>query len=816
MTAGSFTAGCLCKSETSPRSRPAPLVGTCLGWIGRRPSVLTLLALAAGILCPELPLSLTLAGAGIALLSALVAELLQLNRCASVISVLVALALASSARTNVKLGAMQSDPLTMAAEAEKEALLFGYVADEPDWFPDGRRQVRFRVEHLWVGDSLARSRCCALVVLARDLALPMHTGERFVLRGTLTPVPQARNPGDFDSRKYWLAAGVVARLNVSSEFQIAPLAGNAGPWMGRRLFAPLQRWARDQLYRRLPLREAGLLEGLLLGRRGMIDPSLREGFAELGVVHILALSGLHVGYVVLGITFLLAALRTPIRLRWPILLPTLFVYVELTGSKPPVVRAAVMASTFALAETFQQRYDLVNTLALAGLLILLRNPLELAQIGFLLSFAAVLSIGLTYPAIHSWIPESWLRRSIPRWLLELAAVSLAAQLGTLPLTLIYFGRLPAWGVLANLVVVPVTGLVVSLGFATLLGCALWDGLGNILASACWKCLTLLEDFVTLAGRLGLGSIQFKMVPVPLVLAVWVLAMAILLSPFPRNARLGLFGGLVIANGLLWSSWIKPGAYLDVLFLDVGVGDAIVVRLGHGKTLLIDAGEATPERDNGAEVVLPVLQRLGVSRLDAVVITHSHQDHVGGIPSVLRKMKVGRIIWNGESAEIPTLARVMQLADSLRIPVVRRCAGDTIGGFAPAALLVLGPDCLNFPDNPNDASLVLLLMYRGKKILFTGDIEERTERSLLRYGPLLDVDVLKVAHHGSSSSSGEEWLNAVRPELAVVSVSRVNLFGFPSRTVLERLTKRGCQILQTGRDRAVWIRIDEKKLSRVPW
>ncbi|MDZ7373464.1 MAG: DNA internalization-related competence protein ComEC/Rec2 [candidate division KSB1 bacterium] len=786
-------------------------------WFFRRPAVLLFISLALGTLSHRLPLWVSLPSALMLVLLFLCSHS-QGRQLWPELFLLLAVLLAASARTHARLSVLCSDPLFVLSRRGAEALLFGYVADEPQWFPDGHRQFCLRVERLFVpGDVLRTSRSRVLVLVSPDLGLPIHAGDRLVLRGQLLPIRPKRNPGDFDHRRYWLAEGVVAHLTVGSEIQIAPLPGKGGPWLVRSVTAPVQRWAATELYRRLPLREAGLLEALLLGRRAMIEPALREGFADLGVVHILAVSGLHVGYVAAGVMVLLSVFRVPWRVRWPLLLVALFLYSVLTGSKPPVVRAFLMASAVILAEAFQERYDLMNGLALAGCVILLRNPLALYQVGFLLSFGAVMGIGLAYPRIRAWAPPGWLKSPLTRGVWELTAVSLAAQFGTLPITLIYFGRLPLWGAVANVVVVPLTGVIVSLGFLTLLVTAFSSALGDLLASSCWKSLTILEGFVTLARQTGLGSLAVGHAPVPAVVAAWALSLAVLLSPSVlQRVRVGLFGSLALANLLVWEGAICPKPATDLLFLDVGVGDAALVRFPNGKVLVVDAGDVSPAFDSGKEVVIPVLRRLGVRKVDVVVATHAHQDHVGGLASVLRTIPVRRIVWSGYQSDMPAWRQVVSVADSLQIPLVRRCAGDTIGGFEPAVVAVLGPDCRNQPTNPNDASLVLLLHCQGKRILLAGDIEEEGERAVLRYAPVLRCSVLKVAHHGSPRSSGEGFLQATQPEIGIISASQFNRFGFPSAAVVERLQGRGCEVLQTGKEGAVWLRLRGGTLTRVRW
>ncbi|NOZ55913.1 MAG: ComEC family competence protein, partial [Calditrichaeota bacterium] len=426
------------------------------------------------------------------------------RRTVSEAAVLLSLVFAAAFWSESHLDALLSDPVYLAAERGEQVWCCGDVVEEPRLRDDGRRDFVLRVRgFVGAGGRLVPSEARVLVRLPRWVREPLHCGDRVLACGRLRSPNGPRNPGDFDYRAYLLSRDVVATAYVSREEHLRRVRSERNRSLESALVAPAQRFVLRTIYAYLPAREAGLLQGLLLGRKELLDPEIRRAFAELGVVHVLAVSGLHVGYILLILSGLLSLLRVHWRWRWPLVLVGLGFYVLLTGSKPPVVRASVMAAVFLLAECFQRRYDLFNGLGLAALLVLLWQPQQIGQVGFILSFAAVASIALFYPRFRELLGRGLPGVGLWRWVRDLAAVSLAATFGTLPLTLVIFQRLPVFSLPANLVVIPLVGAAVALGIAFVLAAGIFPFLAAPFASACWAALWLVEHLATGAQVLGL-------------------------------------------------------------------------------------------------------------------------------------------------------------------------------------------------------------------------------------------------------------------------------------------------------------------------
>ena len=281
------------------------------------------------------------------------------------------------------------------------------------------------------------------------------------------------------------------------------------------------------------------------------------------------------------------------------------------------------------------------------------------------------------------------------------------------------------------------------------------------------------------------------------------------------ARWGLVASLVLLiNASVWSSVSSQhSAAMEVTYLDVNQGSAALVRFGDGRSLLIDGGPINPKWDAGERVIVPCLETYGIDTLDAIIVTHDDSDHIGGLISVVGNIPIRNIYWTGSSAGSETFLRFQKILDDRHIEPTSLHAGQLIPGFEDLPIYVLHPDKATIADpvNANDASLVIQIRLDQVGFLFPGDIQSHAEIELLRYGGWLQSDVLLIPHHGSSTSSSAAFLNAVDPQIAVISVGRGNPHGHPTPEVLHRLDSLPCQIERTDDDGAVVLRTDGHRI-----
>ena len=721
--------------------------------------------------------------------------------------------------------------------AEGRAItLEGRIAGEPEAASTG---TRFPLSVSGVrGEARLRSAGGdVLVTLAQPpwagpVAFPdVRRGDVVRLRGRLLPLPEKRNPADFDYGAYLRRQGIHARLTVTGANDVVRL-GRAATWPERFITAS-RAYVRAQIERRVPDRGArAVLAALLLGDRRGLDPGTRAHFAETGLMHVLAVSGLHVLLVGMALYGLLRPVLMRLsrrRLSWRavetlravVTLAALFFFMMLTGARPSVVRAVLMAGVFIALTLAQRNAHTLNTLGVAAVIMLLGRPEQLFDVGFQLSFAAVAALATLHPVFTRALPERWTGLGPVRKGFAMVSMSLSATLGTLPILLFHFGHASFAGLALNLAAIPLTGLTLTAALFMLVfgGVGFVAGLSAMAATGAARLLLFTAE--TGAAHLGWAAVHGY------VSGPWsMLAMAtglVMLAQWPRPRTRWRLGALALAfaAAALWTtaaSRLTPR--LDVLFFDVGQGDAALVTLPNGRRLLIDAGVRNAYTDQGVRTLLPHLERFGIRRLDAVVISHPHGDHLGGLPSLLRAVPVTRVLDNGAPHASDLFAETTRLLDSLGVAHHALAAGDTLALDPSVRIQALSPPPSTREGEDNDASVVLRLVFGRTSVLFMGDAEAEAEARLVaHYGPLLGSDVVKVGHHGSATSSTPAFVAAVaaRPgTIAVISAGRHNRFGFPDDEVMRRWERHGAQMRVTAREGAVWLRSDGERVRPVAW
>ena len=713
---------------------------------------------------------------------------------------------------------------SLAAEGRHRVRIVARVADDPET----------------VGKKL-QFVCCADGVLKDSVVSPFATnvlvtysgtggdtsevgisyGMRLVLYGTLERPSLERNPGEMSMRAYYEALGITHGLEVRGRENIVVLEQQGGSWWMRFCIYPARRWMLAVFEKTTGGEEGEFLKGLILGERGGLSVMTREAFVNAGVAHVLAVSGSNVAVVAAVLFLLLDVLRVPRRVRVIPMLGGLLFYMLVTGSQPPVVRATIMAAVILIGRTLQRPVNAWNCLGVSAMFIFAVDARQVFDVGFQLSYGAVISLMALYPVLNGWIiliPARFPGGRPMVWLLRVCAVSLSATLGTLPLTASSFGRVSIIGILANIVVVPATELSVLLGSATL-GAALFnEWVARMYGALNWLVLHWTLVLTHLAGFSSVAYIDtarfgpFDAVPYFIVLAAVFLRSA---RRFQRLTIALLTSALLelIFSGAL--SDVKKPNLLRVSFIDVGQGDAIVVEMPGRETLLIDAGPRSATFDAGSRTVLPFLKRRGIHSLDLLVITHAHADHVGGLPSVVSGVEVRSIVAVSPEAVRAGLGLLWQAG----FPSIDSCIpGRSIDLTRAARVYVLYPlPGLTAGRLGGNESLVLKVVYGSVSLVLTGDAETTEESLIMRmYGPFLHSDFLKAGHHGSRTSSSDQFLDLVQPRAVSISVGRRNKFRHPSPSVIARMNSRGIEVFRTDEQGALVFESDGRAIWKTEW
>lgn len=676
------------------------------------------------------------------------------------------------------------------------------------------------------------------LVISLSFNLKLAVGDKVILVGKPSVVSDARNPGDFDLKSYYELSGIAGRIYVKNESDVVEVSHDIAFNFIRDIIEPVRNSLRSRISRFMSGDEAELAKAIIVGERAGISKEINEQFVNAGTVHILAVAGLHVGFLTGMLMIILSLLRTPRRLRFFAIAPFLILYAFVVGMMPSVTRAVIMALIILFGLFLQRRPQIFNSLGFAALVILTFNPSQLFTPGFQLSFAAVMSIAFFHQRIFALVNKSHrdlVERPFISSVVSLSILTIAATLGTVPLTAYYFNRISLVSVFANLCIVPLAGVFTTMTF-TFLGISM---LSSWLAGV----------FGAAAQLIGLGILKINSVlgassisSVTISDSGWIFALLyfgwlIAVIAFPRTSAGGnilmkkiifaiFFGANIILYANLFSSGFivhkTPDAKLFVL--DVGQGDAIYVELPDSKNMLVDAGLKFGNYDAGERVVVPFLQRRGIRELNYFVVTHLHSDHVGGASSVLEKIKVDNFVYPDQKSDSRIWLNTLAHVNAFSVPQKVAFAGMILDSSSTCRIYVLHPNRkyvgtggLAYKSRLNDGSIVLKVCIGKESFLLVGDIEKRVEHDLVKiFGPFLASIIYKAGHHGSNTSSSSEFLKTVRPSFAVISVGAKNSFGHPSREVLDEMSREGIRIWRTDSLGAALFRVTSDTIRIIQW
>lgn len=707
--------------------------------------------------------------------------------------------------------------------------LEGVLYQPPEPLPDKTR-LYVRGERIISGERQAEVSGNILLTV-RDKKADLRYGDRVRFIAKLYLPRPATNPGSFDYRRFLAFQGIRVTGYASQSGEVVRMAeGQGNPFF--RFVEKGREKIRAFLDRNAPPESGGIMKALVLGERGDISRELNEKFIVSGVNHILSISGLHVALVAaffFGLARFFVRLFPPLLLRFDLnkvsalaaIFPVFF-YTFVAGTGVAAVRSTLMALSFLLALLLDRQKDLYDALFLAAFLILAAAPAALFDVSFQLSFVAVLAMLYLVPRfaefgapLRKWADEQpWLKRKIAVYAGASLLTSAAAILGTGPLVGFYFNRISVVGFLANLFLVPLMGLGSTLlSLLTALAVFLSAPLAMILTEGNALLLRLSVGLVDFFSRLPMASYRVATPSLAEILLFYgAIVCAANLKRRPKVIYpLAILIGVFIAVQVYDSRVRKDPDRLEVAFLDVGQGDAAVVHLPGGKVMVIDAG-GTPDGsfDPGERIVAPYLWQRKIKRVDFLVSTHFHPDHLQGLFFLLENFEVDRIWVNGDKETDFSSAERFVLTGGERVrSMSREEQAVEVGG---TRLEFLHPPRGKREFWGNSASLVLRLTYGAHTFLFCGDIEGLAEEEILRRNSDLNSTVLKAPHHGSKTSNTVRFVESARPQYAVFTVRAGGRSRLPNPEILERYAAAGTKILRTDRDGAIFLETNGKNLQ----
>jgi competence protein ComEC len=621
--------------------------------------------------------------------------------------------------------------------------------------------------------------------------------DRLLLKGDITRLEPSSNPGEFNYKRFLERNKIFALFKVSKGDLVKKIASRQLSLIKKGAFS-LRHRLKSKIEQYISLPFSAILNGVLLGFRQDIPLKIEDLFMKTGTMHLLSISGLHVGLVIAVIIFFLKIVNLPRKLRFVLILLFLLFYVPLTGSRTPVIRASIMAAVVLIGFLFERETDIFNSLGIAALIILLFFPNQIFSIGFQLSFISLLAILYFVPKIEVFFDFG--RESPNRlkfYLKKSVSVSLAAWIGTLPLIARYFNNFSLLTVISNLVAIPLSFLAIIFGIIFVFSPAgllanLCANLTSFWISFLLKSLSLLSAIPFGFHRVGSWSISL--------IIVFYLVMIFIFNY--RKFKIQLFyllsGVLLISNLVIWFAVFRGSSgNMKVNFFDVGFSDAILIEFPKKGYMLIDSGSFA--RDAGRRIIAPYLWNKNIKRLDAVILTHPESDHAGGLEFILRNFEVGAVYDNGQTNESLLYNKYIKILEKNKIPHFTISEAKSIYGFEDVSVNVLHPPLKRLTHTSQDLnnnSIVLKLDYKDFSLFLTADVQAEGLRYLLGYKDILQADVLKLPHHGLESGTEMEiLLEVAKPKVAIISAGEEKESKI--RKIRQMLNKRNIEVYNTA-------------------
>lgn len=620
-------------------------------------------------------------------------------------------------------------------------------------------------------------------------------GKYILIKGKIGFFERATNPGGFDEALYYARQNIYG--SVSCE-KLLEVSGDSHILM-EGLFQLKTLWNR-RIVECVGEKNGSILAAMILGEKGEMDVDVKELYQNNGISHILAISGLHISFIGLGIYKLVRKTGLGFLLSGVIAMCVLTLYVLMIGGSVSAVRAYVMLLLKIGADITGRVYDMLTAAMLGAAMAVLYQPLYLTDGGFYMSYGAILGIAILSPYLKY---------------LSVCCASISINLMLFPITLWFFYAIPTYSVLINMIVLPLTGVVLGFGIT---GSLLLHGvpfIGEFCLKICSLILNFYEQICCIGKRLPISRLVLGKPEIWEIILYY--GMLILILVLVRYSEKKKWMWILLALPMMLMAH-RPSGNLDITMLDVGQGDGIYLRGPQGMTYFIDGG-SSDESSLGKYCIEPFLESQGAGVLDYVFITHGDSDHYNGIKEMITRQDVGvRIKYLVLPSNYRTSDALLELAleaSRANIEVLIMDEGERLQE-KNMTIRCLQPAMKDEELTGNAGSMVLEVQYGDFSMLCTGDVEGEGEEMLLKKIKEKDYDVLKVAHHGSKYSTSERFLRLCTPDIALISAGEGNQYGHPYKELLKRLEDAGCKIYNTQENGAIMLQTDGNLLKIAPF
>lgn len=667
----------------------------------------------------------------------------------------------------------------------------------------------------------------------------LEYGAKVKIKGKWKKPKEQRNEGGFNDKQYLKTLKVLGRIKVEKISIIDRNCGNIFFEFSYKISAKISK----QIDILLDKEEASIFKGILLGDTSSIDDSLKNDFQIANISHVLAVSGMNVSYIIIGIRILFQKLLGKQK-NYIFTIIILVFYIFLTGFSPSIVRAVIMGIIFISSKLFFRKSDTYTSLSISLLVLLIYNPFLILNIGLQLSYLGTLGILIFNSSIlelfnkinlkkcrNRIIRNKYVLKMIDK-IKEILAVTFSAQIIILPFILFYFNIFGTYFVVSNLLVSFIIGPIIIIGIIVLAISFINSGIMSFFAEVLEIILSFLIK-ISYVSNLPISKIYFptlkkEIIAVYIVIILIIRFLIYIYSSKKWSYTIQRFRNLIalfkyksrknkkkVRNALIVFLIVILLIYkypkdLRINFVDVGQGDCTFIITPYNNTILIDGG-GSETFDVGKSTLLPYILDKGYTSIDYIFISHFDNDHVDGILYLLEEINVGQVIIPKQFETSANYERFIKIVKERggKVRVVKK--GDEVGIEKNLKFNILWPQNDFIEENViNNNSMICMLKYNNFSMLFTGDVERIAEEKFLNYyeNTNLISTVLKIAHHGSKTSSTEKFISKVKPKIALIGVGENNLFGHPSNEVLDRLRKINCQIYRTDSDGEIGLVVKE--------
>lgn len=621
-------------------------------------------------------------------------------------------------------------------------------------------------------------------------------GDSLYIEGEFKQPEEARNYKGYNYKQYLKTKKIIGTVELE---KAKILKSSNGSFIHN-----IQKYIKDTINGTLTDEEGNLLLAILLGDKDKLSEDIQESFKTSNLSHMLAVSGAHVSYIILGLTYVLQNSIIGKKNGKIVCIIFLLVFMAITNFTPSVTRACIMAVLTLFSGIIYRKSDVYTNISVAALITLIFNPYNLLDLGFQLSYGGTIGIIIFIKRIQ----EKKSNSKVINYIKQMALVSIYANIIIIPIMMYHFNTVSFTFIISNIMASPILGIIVITGFLFIITSITVKPLTSLIAIFIKPILSILIKISQICSKLPFSNILVVTPYMFNVISYYAIILYCIKSKKNNKCKIiiCLLIVLILINFIIY---IFPQK-LRIFFIDVGQGDSTLIITPDKKTVLIDGG-GSDSFDVGEKVLLPYLLDRRILKIDYVLISHFDTDHCGGILTIMEKVKVKNIIISEQAEHSENYERFKKLMIHKKIRLIEVKKGDKIKIGRYSEFKILFPTSRLLSENPlNNNSIVAQFNYNNFKMLFTGDIEKLAEQQILKAEKAeIRADILKVAHHGSKTSSIPEFIKAVKPKIALIGVGKNNTFGHPNKQTIKNLENIKCRIYRTDIQGEIIIKIDQK-------